>query len=106
LLEVPIATLDVLGRRLPWGGGGYFRFYPYWLFRIGIRAFLERRTGYVFYGHPWDLDPAQPRVAGISWKDKLLHYGFLSRSEAKLDKLLADFRFVPIREGLRQLELL
>jgi polysaccharide deacetylase family protein (PEP-CTERM system associated) len=106
LLEVPIATLGVLGRRLPWGGGGYFRFYPYWLFRIGVRAFLSRRSGYLFYGHPWDLDPAQPRVDGISWKDRMLHYGFSSRSEAKLDRLLGDFAFVSIEDGLQQLGLL
>ena len=106
LLEVPVATLEFLGRRFPWGGGGYFRFYPYWLFRAGIRAFLKRRTGYLFYGHPWDLDPLQPRVDHISWMDRFLHYSFLSMTEAKLERLLEDFQFVPVREGLEKLGLL
>jgi len=106
LLEVPVATLSLLNRQFPWGGGGYFRFYPYWLFRVGIRIFLKRQTGYLFYGHPWDLDPSQPKVDRIPWKSKILHYGFLSTAQAKLERLLTDFRFVPIREGLERLGLL
>jgi len=106
LLEVPVATLNVLGRGIPWGGGGYFRFYPYWLFKAGVRALAKRQEGYLFYGHPWELDPAQPRVNDIPWLDRLLHYGFLSATAKKLDGLLSDFRFVPIREGLEELGLL
>ncbi len=105
LLEVPITTLPLLGRDLPWGGGGYFRFYPYWLFRRGIRAFLRRKSGYLFYGHPWDLDPYQPRVAGASLPDRIFHYGFLSKTRRKLERLLHDVDFVPIREGLETLGL-
>ena len=106
LLEVPVATLNVLGRGIPWGGGGYFRFYPYWLFRAGVRAIAKRQEGYLFYGHPWELDPAQPRVNDLPWLDRLLHYGFLSATAKKLDSLLSDFRFVPIREGLEEIGLL
>lgn len=106
LLEAPIPTLEFLGRRFPWGGGGYFRFYPYWLFRAGIRIFLKGQAGYLFYGHPWDLDPLQPRVDHIPWMSKFLHYGFLSTTAGKLESLLKDFHFTPIREGLEKLGLL
>lgn len=106
LLEVPIATLEFLNKRLPWGGGVYFRFYPYWLFKMGIRVFIKRQNGYLFYLHPWEIDPDQPRIANVPWMSKLFHYGFLSTTEKKLDKLLHDFHFVPIREGLVSLGLL
>ncbi len=105
LIEVPVSTLNVLGKNFPWGGGGYFRFYPSWLFKKGIRVFLKRQNGYLFYGHPWDLDPDQPRVESISRIDKFLHYSFLSRVETKLEKLLSSFQFVPILEGLKNLGL-
>lgn len=105
MIEVPIATLDLLGK-LPWGGGGYFRFYPYRVFKAGIRAFLKRKDGYLFYSHPWDLDSGQPKISDIPRMSKLLHYGFLSRTAGKLERLLQDFHFVPIRKGLKQLGLL
>lgn len=92
LLEVPIATLSLVGRRLPCGGGGYFRLFPYtlsrWMWRRMNRN--EGRAG-VFYFHPWEIDPAQPRVAGLSLKTRFRHYLNLSRMEGRLDSLLKDF---------------
>jgi len=92
LLEVPITTLAMFGRNLPASGGGYFRLLPYalsrWMFR---RVNAQARRSAVFYFHPWEIDPAQPRVAGIDAKTRFRHYVNLPRNEAKLDRLLRDF---------------
>ena len=106
LVEVPISTLSLRGRKLPWGGGGYFRFYPYRVFRAGVRSLVGRNGWYLFYAHPWELDPGQPRVKDVPWLDRLLHYSLLSATEGKLSRLIRDFHFVPIRNGLVQLGLL
>lgn len=106
MLEVPIATLAVVGTRIPWGGGGYFRFYPYWLFRQGFRLSARQLGASLFYTHPWEVDPGQPRVQGLRWIDRTLHFGFLGVAERKLDRLLSDFHFVSIAEGLEALDLL
>jgi polysaccharide deacetylase family protein (PEP-CTERM system associated) len=94
LLEIPITTVEWMGRRLPCGGGGYFRLLPYALFRSGLRR-VNRRDGEpgVFYCHPWEIDPDQPRIAGAPWKSRLRHYTNLRRMRRKLDRLLADFRW-------------
>ena len=106
LVEAPISTLKLGGRNVPWGGGGYFRFYPYWIFRAGIRSVVRRRGWYLFYAHPWELDPAQPRVKDVPWLDRFLHYTLLGATERKLSRLIRDCHFVPIREGLTRLGLL
>jgi polysaccharide deacetylase family protein (PEP-CTERM system associated) len=106
LVEAPIATLNVAGRSLPWGGGGYFRFYPYWVFRWGVKWVLRATGSYLFYAHPWELDPGQPRVKDVRWLDRFLHYSLMSTAESKLNRLIGDFDFVPIRDGLTQLGLL
>lgn len=94
LLEVPITTVEVLGQRLPCGGGGYFRLLPYRLFRAGLRRVNARdRQPGVFYCHPWEIDPGQPRVSGLSWRSRFRHYTNLARMEGRLRRLLADFRW-------------
>ncbi|MEX1994493.1 MAG: XrtA system polysaccharide deacetylase [Steroidobacteraceae bacterium] len=94
LLEVPITTVEVFGQRLPCGGGGYFRLLPYRLFRAGLRR-VNSRDGQpgVFYCHPWEIDPDQPRIAGLSLKSRFRHYTNLGRMEARLRRLLRDFRW-------------
>lgn len=94
LLEIPVTTAVVLNRNLPAGGGGYFRLLPYAVSRALIRRVnrLERRPG-VFYFHPWEIDPAQPRVAGTSVKTRFRHYVNLRRTEPRLRRLLRDFRW-------------
>lgn len=94
LLEVPITTVECFGQRLPAGGGGYFRLLPYALFRAAVRR-VNRRDGQsaVFYCHPWEIDPGQPRVAGVSAKSRFRHYTNLDRMEARLRRLLRDFRW-------------
>jgi polysaccharide deacetylase family protein (PEP-CTERM system associated) len=94
ILEVPITTTVVLGHNLPSGGGGYFRLLPYGIYRWGLRRVneRERRPG-VFYCHPWEIDPDQPRQNGLSWKARVRHYTNLTRMEARLRRLLADFQW-------------
>ncbi len=94
LLEVPITTVEYLGQRLPAGGGGYFRLLPYALFHAAVRRVNTRdRQAAVFYCHPWEIDPGQPRVAGVSAKSKFRHYTNLDRMEGRLRRLLRDFRW-------------
>jgi polysaccharide deacetylase family protein (PEP-CTERM system associated) len=94
LLEVPPTTVDWRGRNLPAAGGGFFRLLPYaasrWL--IGRVNGHDRRPA-VFYFHPWEVDPGQPRVAGAPLKSRFRHYVNLGRMERKLDRLCRDFRW-------------
>ncbi|MFD2365202.1 XrtA system polysaccharide deacetylase [Pseudoduganella sp. GCM10020061] len=92
LLEVPVATVRVGRRNLPAGGGGYFRLLPYALSRWML-ARVNRRDGMpaVFYFHPWELDPGQPRPRGAGLKTRFRHYVNLHRTEGRLRSLLRDF---------------
>lgn len=94
LLEIPISTARLAARNVPAGGGGYFRLFPYALSRSLIRKVNEQdRQAAVFYFHPWELDPGQPRVEGTSLKTRFRHYLNLHRAEARLRKLLLDFKW-------------
>jgi polysaccharide deacetylase family protein (PEP-CTERM system associated) len=94
LLEIPVTTTRVFGRNLPAGGGGYFRLAPYRVSRwaIGRVNRVERRPA-IFYFHPWEIDPGQPRVDGISAKTRFRHYLNLDRTEARLQQLMRDFHW-------------
>ncbi len=94
LLEVPVATVRVLDRNWPAGGGGYFRLLPYRVSRWSIRRIndVDRRSA-MFYFHPWEIDPEQPRVDGIALKSRFRHYLNLDRMESRLRRLLSDFRW-------------
>ena len=94
LLEVPPTTLRVFNRNLPSSGGGYFRLLPYALSRWMLQS-VNQRDGEsaIFYFHPWEIDPDQPRVAGIDLKTRFRHYVNLQRNEAKLCRLLDDLRW-------------
>ncbi|MBK9135251.1 MAG: DUF3473 domain-containing protein [Betaproteobacteria bacterium] len=94
LLEVPVTTVRLLNRNLPSSGGGYFRLLPYALSRWLIgRVNAADREPAVFYFHPWEIDPGQPRVEGIDAKTRFRHYVNIARTEAKLKRLLDDFRW-------------
>ena len=92
LMEVPPTTLRLFGRNLPASGGGYFRLFPYAVSRWMLRE-VNRRDGEsaVFYFHPWEIDPLQPRIPGVGLKTRFRHYLNIARTEQRLDRLLGDF---------------
>ncbi len=94
LLEMPPTTVDWRGRNLPAAGGGYFRLLPYrasrWLIH---RVNHDDLRPAMFYFHPWELDPGQPRIPGAPLKSRFRHYVNLGRMEAKLDRLCHDFEW-------------
>lgn len=94
LLEVPPTTLRMFNRNLPSSGGGYFRLLPYSLSRWMLQQ-VNRRDAQsaIFYFHPWEIDPGQPRVAGIDLKTRFRHYVNIGRTEQRLARLLEDFRW-------------
>ncbi|HKT85380.1 MAG TPA: XrtA system polysaccharide deacetylase [Novosphingobium sp.] len=92
LLEIPVTTALLAGRRLAAGGGGFFRVLPYGFSRWAIRQ-VHRREGRpaVFYFHPWEIDPAQPRVANAPLRSRFRHYTNLGIMADKLRQLLREF---------------
>lgn len=94
LLEVPVTTVEVLNQRLPCGGGGYFRLLPYGVSRWAMRRVnRDDRQSCVFYFHPWEIDPDQPRPPDLRLKTRFRHYLNLDRMERRLARLLRDFRW-------------
>ena len=94
LLEIPITTVRLFKYNVPCGGGGYFRLFPYRVTHWAIDR-VNRREGRstVFYFHPWEIDPQQPRVEGVSGKTRIRHYLNLERMQSRLERLLTDFRW-------------
>jgi len=94
LLEIPISTIRLGEANVPCGGGGYFRLYPYPLSRWAMRR-INRVEGQpvVFYFHPWEIDPQQPRPPGLRFKTRFRHYLNLGRMEDRLNKLIDDFNW-------------
>jgi polysaccharide deacetylase family protein (PEP-CTERM system associated) len=94
VVEIPVSTLRLWGRNWPAGGGGFFRLLPYSVSRGAISR-VNRVDGKsaIFYCHPWEFDPDQPRVAGLSARSRFRHYLNLDRTEARLRALLTDFRW-------------
>ena len=99
LTEIPVGTLDLKGRRLSCAGGGFFRLLPYrWSsFAIG-RVNRTERQPVTFYFHPWEIDPGQPRINPAPLRSRLRHYTNLRVMEAKLKRLLRDFRWDRVDE--------
>ncbi len=94
LLEVPVTTVRLGERNLPSSGGGWFRLFPYALSHWMIRQVNQQdRQAAIFYMHPWEIDPGQPRIAGIDAKTRFRHYVNIGRTEARLQRLLQDFRW-------------
>ncbi|WP_373896848.1 XrtA system polysaccharide deacetylase [uncultured Massilia sp.] len=92
LLEVPITTVQMMGRNLPAGGGGYFRLLPYALSRwMMAKVNRDDRQSALFYFHPWEVDPGQPRPEGIGAKARFRHYVNIDRMESRIDALARDF---------------
>ena len=95
LLEFPLATTRVGSAQIPAAGGGYFRQFPYMITRRGFREYTQAKIPGVFYIHPWELDPEQPRMQ-VSWLTQVRHYRNLHRTVPRLERLLSEFRFTSI----------
>jgi polysaccharide deacetylase family protein (PEP-CTERM system associated) len=106
LIEVPPSTLRLGGRNIPFAGGGYFRLYPYWLTRKGIRALNRENYPAMVYLHPWELDPTCPRIKEADRFTRFRQYVHLSKTMPRFEKLLQDFTFVPVKEFLEDVGLL
>jgi len=93
LVEVPVTTALLAGRRLAAGGGGFFRVLPYDFSRWAIRQVNREARPAVFYFHPWEIDPDQPRVPDAPLRSRLRHYTRLGAMAGKLRRLLSDFQW-------------
>ena len=93
-LEVPVTTVEFMGRNYPCGGGGYFRLFPYQLSRWALKRVNDRdKQACVFYFHPWEIDPEQPRQRGIGIRTRFRHYLNLRKMEPRLQRLIRDFKW-------------
>ncbi|HET7871802.1 MAG TPA: DUF3473 domain-containing protein, partial [Terriglobales bacterium] len=101
MVEVPPSTVRFLGANFGVAGGGYLRHLPMWYTRAGIKRIHREHQPVNVYFHPWEIDPAQPRI-GASWKSGLRHYRGLNTMELRLCRLLKENRFGPIVSYVRQ----
>lgn len=100
IVEFPPSTARLFGQNVPAAGGGYFRLYPYALSRWLMRRVNEtEKQPTVFYLHPWEVDPDQPQV-DVGWRSRFRHYNNLGKCEARLGRLLGDFRFGTVKSVL------
>ncbi len=100
IIEVPLSVAEIYGKRIPCSGGGYFRLLPYKLTKFLMQKCNEQGRPVIFYIHPWEIDPGQPR-RNLPITKKIRHYYNLDRTADRLEKLLTDFEFVPIRKILQ-----
>jgi polysaccharide deacetylase family protein (PEP-CTERM system associated) len=92
LIEIPASVASVFGRNIPAAGGGYFRLFPFWFSKLLIRRIeASGERPYVFYFHPWEIDPDQPRIKNIPAKARFRHYVNLGKFESRLSQMLQEF---------------
>jgi len=92
LVEFPLSTAKIFNYKLPIAGGGYFRLYPYMLTRAGLRQVNSHQQPFIFYLHPWEIDPDQPNIEA-GWFSRFRHYNNLEKCESRLQRLMKDFQF-------------
>lgn len=101
IVEFPLSTAQILGQALPIAGGGYFRLYPYLLTQWGLRSINQEGQPFIFYLHPWEVDPQQPRIDS-SWFSRFRHYTNIDKCLPRLESLLSDFPFTTVSNVLQQ----
>ncbi|MGC9323248.1 MAG: XrtA system polysaccharide deacetylase [Desulfomonilia bacterium] len=106
LVEFPLTTVKLGPFNLPVSGGGYFRLLPYVLTKHGLRSFASSNGPFIFYIHPWEINPDTPRVENMDIVSYFRTYVGIRGALAKLDRLLTDFEFAPARDVLKSLDLL
>lgn len=99
ITEFPLSTLKLPGYTLPIAGGGYFRLFPYWFSRWGLGQINRQGEPFVFYLHPWEIDPGQPRFE-VSAFSRFRHYNNLNKCEKRLRNLLGAFEFTTVEQVL------
>lgn len=104
IIEFPLSTAKILNYRLPVAGGGYFRLYPYWLSKMGLQQINRQHKPFIFYLHPWEIDPDQPKISA-SWFSRFRHYNNLDKCEPRLRNLMMDFQFATAWDVLHALGL-
>lgn len=104
LIEYPLPVQRVGGLHIPWGGGGYYRLYPYEVFRYGVQAWLKHHDCFLFYIHPYDLDKDQPRIFRSSWSNSFKRYYGLGGTIRKIERMLADYDCTSIERYEHQYE--
>jgi len=92
-LEIPISTVKIGQKNMPCGGGGFFRFYPYSFSKWAFRHINADQQSAIFYCHPWEIDPDQPRQKGLNIKTRFRHYLNLNKMEQRIRYLLTDFHW-------------
>ena len=90
--ELPVSNLNLAGQTIPWGGGGYFRLTPPPIFKAGVRQILNKTNTYLFYMHPWEIDPDQPSVKNTKGTAGWRHYLNLSKTKSRLQDLIKTFK--------------
>ncbi len=101
LIEIPPSTLRMVGRNIPFAGGGYFRLYPYWLTQKGIQRLNRDGHPAMVYLHPWELDPGCPKITWADRRTRFRQYVNLGKTKKHLERLLSDFTFITIREFIK-----
>lgn len=105
LVEFPVTVLEMAKARLPVAGGGYFRLFPYAFIAWAYRRINRQQRPFMFYVHPWEVDPDQPRITQASWFSQFRHYTNLDSCEADMGRMLESFDFQPMAEVISQLGL-
>ncbi|MCP4748631.1 MAG: DUF3473 domain-containing protein [Desulfobacteraceae bacterium] len=89
--ELPISNLQIAGQIIPWGGGGYFRLLPFGVFKRGITRILNLKQAYLFYIHPWEIDPGQPKIKSAKGLSVWRHYINLEKTYGRLSTMISRF---------------
>jgi polysaccharide deacetylase family protein (PEP-CTERM system associated) len=97
IIEYPISTAKLFGQKVPIAGGGYFRLFPYWFTKAALNSINDKEgKPFMFYLHPWEIDPDQPRFNHASMLSRFRHYNNLNKTAERFRRLLSDFKFGPI----------
>jgi len=101
LREFPMTVVNLMGRRIPAGGGGYFRLYPDFLLNRNFENVNAEGRPIIIYLHPWEFDPEQPRLRGAGFGNTFRHYYNLKSTRKKLERVLRRFEFGPFRDFIK-----
>lgn len=101
--EFPITVVEFMGKRIPAGGGGYFRLFPNWFLNRNFKKVNDDNRPAIIYLHPWEFDPDQPRISGAGYGNTFRHYLNLNKTKSKLESALDKFEFGTFQDYLESL---